>query len=171
MAHPSKLSLPGARTRFDELQIVHVLLTEWAPIHWVGAFLPFHRYYVHAHETLLRTECNYTGAHPYWDESLDAGNFANSVLLDPVFGFGGNGEGENHCITTGPFKDYVNAVGPGVTITDHCLTRNINDCLSMGAKKEYVQDCVAKETFFDMWNCLEAAPHAAGHGGINGQVR
>jgi tyrosinase len=29
-----------------------------------GAFLPFHRMMMHAHEEALRTECNYTGYQP-----------------------------------------------------------------------------------------------------------
>lgn len=75
--------------------------------HNQGAFLPFHRYLVHTHETILRTECNYTGTQPYWDEVLDAGNFTHSVVLDPETGFGGDGYGANNCIKDGPFKDYV----------------------------------------------------------------
>jgi tyrosinase len=29
-----------------------------------GAFLPFHRMMMHAHESALRNECNYTGYQP-----------------------------------------------------------------------------------------------------------
>jgi hypothetical protein len=29
-----------------------------------GAFFPFHRLYLLAHEVALREECNYTGYHP-----------------------------------------------------------------------------------------------------------
>ena len=29
-----------------------------------GAFLPFHRYLMHAHEHLLKTECGYEGTQP-----------------------------------------------------------------------------------------------------------
>jgi hypothetical protein len=62
-----------------------------------GAFLPWHRYLIHTHEYALKTECNYTGTQPYWQESLDAGNFTHSIVLDPEIGFGGDGAGPNDC--------------------------------------------------------------------------
>lgn len=33
--------------------------------HIQGAFLPFHRLLIHAHEYLLEAECGYTGGQPY----------------------------------------------------------------------------------------------------------
>ncbi|KAJ4348598.1 uncharacterized protein N0V89_009976 [Didymosphaeria variabile] len=136
MTLPAKLGLKGPRTRFDEFQKVHVLATE--SVHFVGAFLPFHRYLIYAHESILQTECNYTGAQPYWDEPLDAGNFSSSVVLDAVTGFGGNGAGLSNCVNDGPFKDYVNAIGPFQQITDHCIDRRIDDCASaQAASKDF----------------------------------
>jgi tyrosinase len=125
---------------------------------------------MHAHEYLLRNECNYTGGQPYWDESLDAGNFATSIVLDPETGFGGNGVGPSNCIADGPFKDYVNAIGPGPNITDHCIDRIISDCSSQGAAKSFVDTCMKAGNLSTFWPCLEGAPHSAGHGGIGGQV-
>ncbi|PVH91111.1 Di-copper centre-containing protein [Periconia macrospinosa] len=168
MSLPAKLGLAGPRTRFDEFQKIHVL---HAPlIHGVGAFLPYHRYYVQAHETALRTECSYAGAQPYWDEPRDAGNFSKSILLDPETGFGGDGVGPNNCIADGPFKDYMNSVGPGESITDHCIDRQINDCWSEGAAQKNVDACMKITTFESAWNCLEGMPHRSGHRGINGQM-
>jgi hypothetical protein len=134
-----------------------------------GAFLPWHRYLIHTHEYALKTECNYTGTQPYWQESLDAGNFTHSIVLDPEIGFGGDGAGPNDCIKDGPFKDYVNAVGPGQSITDHCINRQINDCISVMAIQSNVDQCMAMQNFSMMWQCLEDSPHKAGHGGIGGQ--
>lgn len=62
MEQPASLGLRGARTRFDELQSLHVLQAEIT--HFVGAFLPFHRLLMWAHEHILRTECGYEGAQP-----------------------------------------------------------------------------------------------------------
>lgn len=169
MAKPAKLGLKGARTRFDELQLSHVLQTN--QVHGVGAFLGYHRLFVHAHEYLLQTECDYKGGHPYWDEALDAGNFSTSIILDPVSGFGGNGVGPSNCINDGPFKDYVNAIGPGEAYTDHCIDRVISDCSSQAADKKYVDECMKAQNFSTFWPCIEGAPHSAGHGGIGGQVR
>jgi len=80
MKAPAKLGLPGARTRFDEFQAIHqlqayathhVVCLEPRPSKLVtisrsqltfplqGAFLPFHRLLMLAHETALRDECNY----------------------------------------------------------------------------------------------------------------
>ncbi|PVH93785.1 Di-copper centre-containing protein [Periconia macrospinosa] len=168
MSLPAKLGLTGARTRFDEFQKIHVLHTPL--IHGVGAFLPYHRYYIQAHETALRTECHYAGAQPYWDEARDAGNFSKSILLDPETGFGGDGVGPNKCIADGPFKDYVNSIGPGENITDHCIDRQINDCMSEGAAQQNVDACMKMKTFESAWNCMEAMPHSSGHSGINGQM-
>lgn len=83
MKKPATLGLPAAKTRFDELQAVHALqayathfvvsttrMLSTPPIRWTlttankGAFLPFHRALMHAHETALRTECGYQGWQP-----------------------------------------------------------------------------------------------------------
>jgi hypothetical protein len=93
MSTPAKLGLPGAKTRFDELQAIHQL--QAYATHFVGGFLPFHRVMMYAHEQALRTECDYSAYQPYWAEELDAGKFASSVLLDPTYGFGGDGSGAN----------------------------------------------------------------------------
>jgi tyrosinase len=60
---PSKLGIEGAVTRWDDLQWPHVVQS--ATVHDVGAFLPFHRYYMTAHERLIKDECGYTGRMPY----------------------------------------------------------------------------------------------------------
>lgn len=125
---------------------------------------------MHAHETMLRTECNYTGAQPYWDEALDAGNFTHSAALDPVTGFGGNGSGRKGCIADGPFKDYVNAFGPYKQVTDHCIDRKLDECQSAWAAKKNVDECMAMSNYATFWPCLELRPHVAGHGGIGGEV-
>ena len=62
---------------------------------------------MHAHEYLLRTECGYSGAQPYWDEARDAGSFATATILDPKTGFGGDGKGPNGCLADGPFANYT----------------------------------------------------------------
>jgi tyrosinase len=174
MLSPAVLNLPtnASRSRFDELQQSHAMSTN--VVHNVGAFFPFHRYFVHTHEFLLKTVCNYTGAQPYWDEALDAGNFAASLLLDPKTGFGGDGVGDGNCIHDGPFAGYVNPIGPGERVSNHCINRNIGDCISeYGAKvagKEYVEACGKLETYGEWWPCIEFGPHSAGHVGVGGEV-
>jgi tyrosinase len=62
MKLPATLGLTGAKNRFEELQSAHQV--QAAITHGVGAFLPFHRLHMYAHEQLLRNECGYKGAQP-----------------------------------------------------------------------------------------------------------
>lgn len=57
---------------------------------------------------------------------MDAGHFTGSVLLDPVTGFGGNGQPFDACITDGPFANFTNYIGPREENTPHCIYRNIS---------------------------------------------
>lgn len=63
MRLPPKVGLRGCQTLFDELQANHQI--QAAVTHFVGAFLPYHRYLMHIHEHFLRTECGWTGSQPY----------------------------------------------------------------------------------------------------------
>lgn len=78
-----------AQNRWDEIAYTHVVQSH--VIHNVGAFLPWHRLFMRAHEYLLQTECGYTGAQPYWDETLDVDDLAGSVVFDADYGFGSEG--------------------------------------------------------------------------------
>lgn len=60
---PSKAKLPGAKTRWDDLGSLHQLHA--GQIHSTGPFLPWHRYFLHVHETLMRNECGYKGPMAY----------------------------------------------------------------------------------------------------------
>jgi tyrosinase len=57
----------GARTRYDDLIVLHILQTP--RVHASGLFLPFHRHFLHQFETALRSECRYDGPLPYWDST------------------------------------------------------------------------------------------------------
>ncbi|KAH7112119.1 hypothetical protein B0J11DRAFT_598072 [Dendryphion nanum] len=169
MQKPATIGLPGAKTRFDEFQAIHQL--QAYATHFVGAFLPFHRAILHAHETALRTQCGYTDWQPYWHEQIDAGKFKSSVIFDPVYGFGGDGSGTKRCITTGPFANYTNHLGPAYQNTDHCIDRRINDQMSAFSSQREVDSCLSKSDWISAWNCIEASPHAGGHGGVGGQMQ
>ena len=62
MRLPATLGLTGTKNRFEELQSAHQI--QAGITHGVGAFLPFHRLHMYAHEELLRNECGYKGAQP-----------------------------------------------------------------------------------------------------------
>ncbi|KAF2679807.1 Di-copper centre-containing protein [Lentithecium fluviatile CBS 122367] len=168
MQKPAKLSLPGCKTRFDELQAVHQL--QAYATHFVGAFLPFHRLLMKAHEEALRSECGYTGYQPYWQEQLDAGKFSTSAIFDKTYGFGGDGSGRSNCITTGPFSNYSNHLGPGYQVTDHCIDRKISNQMSTGSAQREVDRCLQLDSFATAWPCIEGQPHTGGHGGVGGQM-
>ncbi|KAI5779170.1 putative tyrosinase [Geopyxis carbonaria] len=169
MKAPSKTGLPGVTSRFEDLQAMHQLQTNI--IHGVAQFLPFHRLYVHIHEVLLREECGYKGAAPWWDETLDAGDFASSPLLTAK-AFGSDGAAnDDWCVQDGPFKDVTLHVGPGQTYTEHCLSRQINETASEFAYQSVVDKCHAKANFEEYWKCNIDNPHLAGHIGVGGVVK
>ena len=62
MGKPATLGLPGTQNRFEELQAIHQIPA--AISHNVGAFPPYHRLHMHAHEHAMREECGYKGAQP-----------------------------------------------------------------------------------------------------------
>ncbi len=77
---------------------------------------------------------------------------------------------ETECITTGPFANYTNSLGPGYEITNHCINRAINEQMSALSSKSNVDACLAMATFDKAWPCIELNPHSGGHGGVGGQV-
>lgn len=142
-----------------------------------------------SHEDALRNECGYTGYQPYvsmflpiknpclhewipryWQEQIDAGKFSQSVIFDNTYGFGGDGSGHGNCITTGPFVNYTNSIGPGYQLTNHCIDRKISNQMSAGSSQSNVNQCLQQSTFATAWSCIEASPHAGGHAGVGGQV-
>lgn len=137
-----KSAAPGAISRYDDFVATHVNQTQ--TIHFVGQFLPWHRWYTAAYEKALREECQYRGAQPYWDWTLDtpANRFTSSPVFDPVYGFGGNGalipfNSSNNevpgrtgggCILDGPFKNLIVQMGPldSMESNPRCLTRDLS---------------------------------------------
>lgn len=185
---PARTDHPTVVSLFDDLQATHSRQV-WR-VHGSGWFLPFHRYLMWAHEKLLRDECGYKGAQPYWDEPGEAGKFISSHNFDTKLGFGGNGNGADFtvsldesmfpfnftatakCITDGPFANYTLRVGPtDVRNEPHCLSRDINDEVSLGSAQAEVDACMNKPTFAEAWPCFELNPHRGGHGGVGGEMR
>ncbi|KAF2844815.1 Di-copper centre-containing protein [Plenodomus tracheiphilus IPT5] len=102
-------------------------------IHGVGIFLPWHRYVISIFESTLRSECNYTGAQPYWDWTLDSPASNSTLLASPVFqAFGGNGSATTGCVEYGPFAGTATLnIGPGDSMKKNprCMTRIIQQDL------------------------------------------
>ncbi|KAI5852015.1 hypothetical protein BZA05DRAFT_445177 [Tricharina praecox] len=165
---PAQSGLAATVSRYDDLIKAHQLQS--GVVHGDGWFLPFHRLHMYAHEKLLREECGYEGAQPYWDEEADAGRFTQAEIFDTELGFGGTGRVGDRCITDGPFANYTLHTGPGYQNTDHCITRTISDLESRNSATQFVEECLALPTFARAWPCIESRPHAGGHAGVGGEM-
>lgn len=186
----------GVRSRYDDLLYTHIQQT--FSIHYVGHFLPWHRYLVATYEHMLRAECGYAGAQPYWDWTLDVDSdeaFASSPVFDAELGFGGNGpyvEGNSSdpfavpgrtgggCVSDGPFAgrdDFVH-LGPAssVSYNPQCLKRD----LSPGFARRYLgmnqTELTLRQGDFGWFaRVVEGGPsfdasgiHGGGHYGVGG---
>lgn len=101
MKAPASGNYPPAQNRYEDIVRVHQAMT--STIHGNNIFLFWHRYYVWTLEQIMRDECGFDRAFPWWDETLDAGNFHSSSMFTADF-FGSlpaatNGQGT--CITDG----------------------------------------------------------------------
>ncbi|KAJ7693383.1 Di-copper centre-containing protein [Mycena rosella] len=78
---------------FDDYVYAHMDLNHH--IHFTGLFFPWHRWYLHSFEQVLRNRCGYRGAFPYWDWTQDAADFYGSAFFQdssPKSGLGGWGD-------------------------------------------------------------------------------
>jgi tyrosinase len=122
---PSKLPTgmyPGAKSRYDDFTVVHMNMTP--TVHATANFMHWHRFYIFAYETALRTECNYKGYQPYWEWSKYPDLVKSPIFNGDDWSMGGNGDPIPHkgmqvgpytvpggpgggCVTTGPLAKYV----------------------------------------------------------------
>ncbi|KAL7619715.1 hypothetical protein AAE478_010257 [Parahypoxylon ruwenzoriense] len=167
MDKPSSGQFQGSQSRYEDIVSVHQQLTP--SIHQRAVFLPWHRYYVWAFESLMREECGFDRAFPWWDETLDSGKFAqSSIFTDEYFGPlpGKTSDGKGTCIDSGTFGGLTLHVGPGSGFSDHCLSRAVDESLTGTVTSQFVQDCNSRTSYDDMRGCQELGPHAYGHNGV-----
>lgn len=161
-------------------------------VHGVGVFLPWHRYATWTFETVLRSECNYTGTQPYWDWTLDSPASNGSLLNSPLLkSFGGDGSAPTNCVETGPFTGNKSLnIGPveSMSRNPRCLTRAIDESgfkLSSAWDDVYPPAMSAKshvqfQAFIDALDFIDPkdriesealiSPHTLGHAVIGGDV-
>jgi tyrosinase len=85
MDAPPSATVAKVTSRYDELVLIHSSLSDI--VHQGPMFLPWHRYFVHGFEALLRDECGYKAPLPWWHEIKDSGNFgASSMFTGEYFG-------------------------------------------------------------------------------------
>ncbi|KAH8826786.1 hypothetical protein DL96DRAFT_1815858 [Flagelloscypha sp. PMI_526] len=166
--------ISGATSKYEDFAATHI--DQVSIIQGVGQFLPWDDVVLHecnTYESALRTDCGYTGAQPYWNETADAGAFTTSTLLQANdLSFGGDDDASNNnCVNTGPFANLTLSIGPGSQVTNHCLNRAVSNRASQSAGQSYIDACMAKTTFADAWPCIENnGPHGAGHGGVGAEM-
>lgn len=163
-------TIEGAQNRWDELMYGHIVQSNI--IHDVGAFLPWHRLYMRAHEILLQTECGYTGAQPYWDELSDVtnGTLEEASILDADTGFGTGDVDDDGCIINGPFVNLTMHINQTSNSADYCLSRSLNQNGFNWANSTYLDTCLETDNYEDAWQCFISSPHTAGHSAIGGTM-
>ncbi|KAH7018433.1 uncharacterized protein B0I36DRAFT_388643 [Microdochium trichocladiopsis] len=158
---------PGAVTIWDELAFVHGTLS--GQIHGVDTFLPWHRYFLHAYETLLADECGYAGPMPWWRETDAAGDLAGSGLFTPEY-FGTLYPVEEghpgYCISDGPFVGLVDRLHPDGEV---CVARGERTSISAGVTVEMQEVCHGGEnagTLPQHSACVELTNHSRLHNAV-----
>lgn len=139
-------------------------------VHGNPKFLIWHRYYLWTFEQVLRTECGFDRAMVWWDETLDAGKFAQSDMFTNTAYFGHlpppDANGNGYCIQSGAFAGLTCHIGPGSSNTPHCLARAVDESLTAQCNTGFVNTCNSRTSYSDMESCSQYGPHAYGHNGI-----
>jgi tyrosinase len=106
----------------------------------------------------------------YWEEILDTANLTASPIFDTTYGFGGNGSGNDSCISDGPFANTTLHLGPIYEVTDHCISRSLNSVSIAWANQTYLDECYAAQNYSAAWPLFSSHPHTAGHAAVGGVV-
>ena len=149
---PPSGNFAPARNRYEDLVRLHQLNTP--NIHQNSKFLVWHRYFVWTFEQVLRAECGFNRAMPWWDETLDSGRFAQSDMFTNNDYFGHLPSVPN-CIVSGAFNGLTCNIGPGPDNIPHCLTRSVREDLTGQVNSGYVNLCNSYGNYADMAGCLE----------------
>jgi len=161
---------PPAQSRYEDFVRLH---QNYMPnVHNNAKFTIWHRYYLWGFEQVLRAECGFNRAMPWWDETLDAGNFAQSTMFTNPLYFGSlpapDANGNPVCITNGEFAGLTCNIGPGTATTPHCLSRGVTESNTAQCSSSYISYCLQRTDYSDWESCMEYGPHGYGHNGIGG---
>ncbi|PGH13991.1 hypothetical protein AJ80_06131 [Polytolypa hystricis UAMH7299] len=171
MGKPTSGRFSPSTNRYEDLVRLHQM---YMPnIHGNPKFMLWHRYYTWTFEQELRDECGFTRPMPWWDETLDAGKFAQSDMFTNTDYFGrlpAASNGRPVCIVSGAFAGMTCNIGPGTSNTPHCLSRAVDESATSQCNSAYVQTCNSRTTFSTMASCAETGPHAFCHNGIGGAM-
>jgi tyrosinase len=101
---------------------------------------------------------------------LDVEALNSSVVFDPDTGFGGNGSGNDSCVTDGPFSNLTIHITAETNYANECLSRSFNNNTFQGASQTHIDTCLASANYSAAWECYISSPHTAGHGGVGGTM-
>jgi tyrosinase len=155
MNKPPSGAFPPAANRYEDFARIHQL---YMPnVHNNAKFLVWHRYYLWAFEQVLRRECGFDRAMVWWDETLDAGNFAKSDIFSAAY-FGGlptNSGGNSFCINDGTFGGATLDIGPGTSDVAHCMSRGVDESLTSQCSSGYINYCNTMGDYASFEQCIE----------------
>ncbi|KKZ67079.1 hypothetical protein EMCG_07250 [[Emmonsia] crescens] len=163
---PPSGSFQYAKNRYEDFARLHQ--QKLSEIHGNDRFLIWHRYFLWTFEQVLRDECGFDRPFPWWDETKDAGRFAQAPLFTRDY-FGslpGPRNGRGVCITDGAFAGITCNIGPGMSNQPHCLSRAVNEDQTRQCNNDFVRACNSRTNYAAMHSCAETGPHAYGHNGI-----
>ena len=151
MGKPPSGQFPPSKSRYEDFVRLHQM---WMPnIHGNPKFMIWHRYYLWTFHMVLRDECGFNRALPWWDETLDAGRFGQSDMFTNDY-FGSITRGS--CVTNGAFAGLTCNIGPGSsTTTPHCLSRNLDESLTSQCNSGFVNTCNSRGDYASMQSCSE----------------
>ncbi|KAI1633782.1 hypothetical protein F4809DRAFT_568482 [Biscogniauxia mediterranea] len=172
---PASGRFSPARNRYEDFVRLH---QTYAPnIHSKSTqqqthkFLLWHRYFVWAFEQVLRDECGFNRAFPWWDEKKWAGRFSQATIFTSQY-FGslpGSTNNAATCINDGKFGGMSLSLGPGyATDNPHCLQRAVNEGTTAQTGVDAWNTCFSRTTYPDFHSCVEFTYHAQGHNGVGG---
>ncbi|KAK6851306.1 hypothetical protein PG987_000940 [Apiospora arundinis] len=159
MNKPPSGKFQPSTNRYEDLVRIH---QDYAPnIHNNNKFLIWHRYFLWTFEQMLREECGFNRAFVFWDETKDAGHFAESSMFSP--------SSLAACpvpLTVPAFANTTLHIGPGTGNSPHCLSRAVDETATAQCSKDFENYCLSKTTYPEFESCWEYGPHGYGHNGI-----
>lgn len=161
---PASGMFPPAGNRYEDLVRLHQNLTP--SVHDNAKFLIWHRYFVWVFEDMLRTECGFDRALPWWDEGRNGGRFASSSVFSGEF-FGEVAIG-GRCVSNGVFANSNLNIGPGTETRPHCLNRAGASQWTSQLSEDLVNQVNSWPDYKDMAYYAEGTFHAYGHLGVGG---
>jgi tyrosinase len=152
----------GSQNRYEDLVVLHQQSTP--SVHGNARFLLWHRYFLWTFEDLLRRECGFRAAVPFFNEARYSGRFQSSSLFSDAWF--GTLLARGACVRNGQFANLANNIGPGTHNTRHCLSRNGDESKTANTRQSITDACNARKTYADMAACTEGGAHAWGHNGV-----